>query len=127
MSATERAKGVAWTGGALRRAALAALGSPADPRARDALSRGWLDVAPGVARWQASRGPVDGLRVTLALDPAALEAVRAAPAVVDALNRALAAAVATRDGQSLFEFALQPLDDAGALVETPYRGRRPGP
>jgi hypothetical protein len=115
----------AWTAEALRRAALAALGPFGDERARDLLARGALEVTGAVAQWQASDGPVEGLRVTLAVDAEAVEQIRAAPALRDAICAALAAAVASRRGESLFEFALRPRSP-GDLEETPYRGRRPG-
>jgi hypothetical protein len=111
-----------WTGEALRRAAIAALGPLGDARARDALVHGVVVLRPGVARWQASHGPVEGVGVVLRLDGPRLE--RALPhAVEDALRAALAAAVATRPGESLFDFAIA-LGE-GDLAETPYRGRRP--
>jgi hypothetical protein len=113
-----------WTGEALRSAALAELGAFGDTRARDALLHASVEVTPGVARWEASSGPVEGHRVTLALEPARLEAIRAAPAIEDSLRAALAAAVATHPGESLFELTLRPLH-LDETSETPYRGRRP--
>jgi hypothetical protein len=112
-----------WNGASLRRAALDALGSLADERAREALAHGALEVTPRVASWQGSAGPFSGHRVVLVLDAARLQAVLDAPAVEDAIRSALAAAVATRPGESLFELALRPA--ARALSETPYRGRQP--
>ena len=112
-----------WTGDTLRRAALAALGPLGDARARDALLHGALILRPGVARWQGSQGPVEGLGVTLRLDGALYERA-VALAVEDALRAALAAAVATLPGESLFELTIQ-RSDADGLSETPYRGRRP--
>lgn len=112
-----------WTSESLRRAALAALGPVADELARDALGRGEIEIAPGVAHWEASAGRVEGHRVTLLLDVDHLERIRQRPAVYDAVCAAFAAAVATRPGESLFELELRPV--AGGLTETPYRGRRP--
>jgi hypothetical protein len=112
-----------WTGESLRRAALDALGPHGGELARDALVHGAIDLTPGVARWEASPGPVAGHRVTLALDPVRLGRIRREPAVYDALCAAVAAAVAMRPGESLFELALQ--TEAPGLAETPYRGRRP--
>ena len=81
-------------------------------------------MTPAVTQWEASTGRVEGHRVTLELDAERLARVRREPAVYDAVCAALAAAVATRAGESLFELAV----DAAArdLEETPYRGRRPG-
>jgi hypothetical protein len=47
-----------------------------------------------------------------------------AHAAEDALRAAVAAAVATRPGESLFEFAIERSDSDG-LADTPYRGRGP--
>jgi hypothetical protein len=112
-----------WTCESLRRAALDALGPHGGQAAREALAHGALDVTPGVARWESSPGPVAGHRVTLVLDAGRLDRIRREPAVYDALCAAIAAAVATRPGESLFELALQPA--APGLTDTPYRGRRP--
>jgi hypothetical protein len=114
-----------WTGEALRRDALAVLGPFGDERARDALGRGVLEVTAAGVQWQSSSGPVEGVRVTLALDAGALEQIRTAPALRDAICAALAAAVASRRGESLFEFLLR-LREPGDLDESPYRGHRPG-
>lgn len=112
-----------WTGEALRRAALEALGSLGNDRARDALVHGSIDLVLGVTHWEASAGRVDGHRVILRLDGARLERVRLDPAIYDALCAALATAVATHPAESLFEFELRPAVED--LAETPYRGRRP--
>jgi hypothetical protein len=111
-----------WTGDALRRAALDALGPQGDVRARDALVHGALEVTSDVARWQASRGPFEGVGVTLWLDGERLDRIAAAPAVNDVLRAAIAAAVATRTGESLFELTLGRAP-GGTMPETPYRGR----
>jgi hypothetical protein len=112
-----------WTSESLRRAALAALGPVADEVARDALGRGEIEIAPGVARWEASAGRVEGHRVTLRLDADRLQRIHQQPAIYDAICAAFAAAVATYPGESLFELELRP--GAGGLTETPYRGKRP--
>lgn len=111
-----------WTGDALRTAALEALGPLGDGRARDALVNGSLEVTSEVARWHASRGPFEGVGVTLWLDGERLDRIAAAPAVEDALRAAIAAAVATRAGESLFDLALRRTTGARP-PETPYRGR----
>jgi hypothetical protein len=113
-----------WTGESLRRAALDALGPHGNDLARDALVHGALEVTPGVARWEASAGPALGHRVTLVLDPGRLGGLRGAPAAHDSLCAALAAAVSTRPRESLFELQLRTADPG--LVESPYRGPRPG-
>jgi hypothetical protein len=95
----------AWGEEELRRAALEALG-PADPRARDVLARAEVTVAPAVARWDSSAGPVEAHRVTLGVDAGTLGAVRAAPSVVDMLCKAVAAALAARPGETLHDLRL---------------------
>jgi hypothetical protein len=112
-----------WTGEALRRAALDALGSTGNQPARDALAHGSIELALGVARWEASAGRVEGHRVILGLDGDRLEQIRRDPAIYDAICAALASAVATHPAESLFELELGPA--AENLTETPYRGRRP--
>ncbi len=112
-----------WTSESLRRAALDALGPHGSPLARDVLVNGALDVTPCVTRWEASAGRVEGHRVTLGVDGVRLARVRRDPAAYDALCAALAAVIATRPGESLFELAIEPA--ATDLAETPYRGRRP--
>jgi hypothetical protein len=112
-----------WTGESLRRAALDALGRHGADLARDALVHGAIDVTPGVTRWEASTGRVDGHRVTLVLDAARLDRIHREPAAADALCAALAAAVATRPGESLFELTFRAA--VHSLAETPYRGGRP--
>jgi hypothetical protein len=112
-----------WTGDSLRRAALEALGPHGGALARDALVHGAIDVTPGVARWEASTGPVEGHRITLVLDAGLVGQVREEPAAYDAICAAIAAAVAMRPGESLFELELHPAGQD--TIETPYRGRRP--
>ena len=112
-----------WTGASLRRAALEALGPVGDAVARDAVTRGEIEIAPGVARWEASAGRVEGHRITLCVDDVCLDRIRHQPAVYDAICAAFAAAVATRPGESLFELKLRSLESG--MTETPYRGRRP--
>jgi hypothetical protein len=112
-------------GESLRRAALDALGPHGSDLARDALVHGTLDVTTGVTRWEASKGRVEGHRVALGLDAGRLARLREAPAAYDAICAAVAAAVALRPGESLFELELHAA--AQGLAETPYRGRRPRP
>jgi hypothetical protein len=111
-----------WTGDALRAAAHAALGPMGDGRARDALENGSLEVISGVARWNASRGPFEGVGVTLWLDDERLDRIAAAPAVEDALRAAIAAAVSARPGELLFDLTLR-RETGKHPPETPYRGR----
>jgi hypothetical protein len=112
-----------WTSESLRRAARDALGPHGSELARDALLHGAIEVTPGVIRWEASAGRVEGHRITLRLDDVRLAQLRRDPAVYDALCAALAAAIATRAGESLFELALEP--SIPGLTDTPYRGPRP--
>ena len=95
-----------WGSEELRAVALEILGAHADERAVDALRRGRLVLTHGAARWVGSTGPVQGHRVTLGLDAQSLGQLRAAPATVDSLCAALAAAIARRPGETLLELSL---------------------
>jgi hypothetical protein len=91
----------------LRRAALDALGEHADERARDVLRRASIAI-DSAFRWASALGwdkRRNGVRVTLAVDAATLGMLRAAPAVADALNVAVAGAVATEREAKLVDFA----------------------
>ncbi len=96
-----------WTPEDLRRAAIEGLDAHADVRVRDALSHGTLSMTPGVTRWESSHGPVEGHHVILALDAGRLGALRAAPAVIDALCAAVSATVASRPGEALTDLVLR--------------------
>jgi hypothetical protein len=94
-----------WSGEELRRAALAALGEHADERARETLMHASVAVV-GAAGWEGSGGPVEAHRVLLGVDARTLGGLRAAPAVIDALGAALAAAMAARRGDALLDLQL---------------------
>lgn len=96
----------AWSGEELRRAALATLGEHADERARDALAHASITVV-GAAGWDGSAGPVEAHGVTLGFDARTLGGLRAAPALADALCAAVAAAIATRPGETLLDLQLR--------------------
>jgi hypothetical protein len=104
----------------LRRAALSALGPHSDERARDAVVHGSITLVAGVGRWVGSGGPVEALRVLLALDARRLGAVRAAPGVADALCAGFAAAVATHPGEALLDLVLR-WDPEGRPSAAAYR------
>jgi hypothetical protein len=114
-----------WGTEELRDAALRGLGEHADGRARDALARGELAIAPGVVRWDASAGPVDAHDVVLAVDAATLGALRAVPHLADALVAALAAAVAIRPGEALRDLSFRWAPPAA--TPTGYRDVPPPP
>lgn len=97
----------AWTPEELRRAAIEGLDAHADVRVRDALGHGTLSMTPGVTRWESSHGSVEGHHVILAVDAGRLGALRAAPAVIDALCAAVSATIASRRGEALTDFALR--------------------
>jgi hypothetical protein len=97
----------AWNAEELRRAVLDALGPHVDERAREALRLGRFALAPEVAQWESSGGTTAGHRVVIALDAARLGALRASHASVDAIGSAVAAAVATRPGQTMLELSLE--------------------
>ena len=109
--------GERWGSEELRRAALVALGKHADRRAVDALGSAFITVTPGAAHWQSSAGPVHAHRVTLGLDARRLGQLRAAPATVDALCAAVAAAIAQRPGQTLLELSLRWAPGAGVVAK----------
>ena len=106
----------------LRRAALERLGPLASPVARDALERGVLEVEPDVLAWEGSLGAIHGHRVFVGVDAELFHLISAAPAVVDALTAAVAAAIAERGGSALAELKIQRHD--GPVPGTPYRGRQ---
>jgi hypothetical protein len=112
-----------WTSESLRRAALDALGPLGSELAREALVHGAIDVRPSVTQWEASAGRVDGHRVTIGLDDTRLAQVRRDHSAYDALCAAIASAIATQPGESLFELTVEPA--VPGMTETPYRGRRP--
>jgi hypothetical protein len=89
----------------VRRAGLEALGEHADERAREALAH--ATVAMAEVRQSGAWPIYVGYRVTLAVDAGTLGVLRAAPAVVDALGAALAAAVAATPGAKLVDLALR--------------------
>jgi hypothetical protein len=89
----------------LRRAAMEALGQHADERARDALAHAAVAMATAP---QSTKWPIYvGYRVTLAVDAATLGVLRGAPATIDALGAAVAAAVAATPGEKLVDLALR--------------------
>lgn len=79
-------------GSALRDRALDALGPYADPRARALLEGAEVIVDEAVRAWTSSTGAMRAHRVWVCVDARSLGAVRAAPAVEDALQRAFAQA-----------------------------------
>jgi hypothetical protein len=92
-----------WSGEDLRRRALEALGEHADERAREALAHADVAVAVGVTSWDGSAGRMEAHGVTLGVDARTLGALRGVPALTDALCAAVAAAIATRPGQTLHD------------------------
>ena len=87
-------------------------------------SRVTLTIAPGVSTWEGSEGRVEAHRVTLALDARTLGRVRASHALVDALDAALAKAVAQRRGEALVGVELRWARGGSRAVA---RGYRDGP
>ncbi|HEY6461768.1 MAG TPA: hypothetical protein VIY73_16495, partial [Polyangiaceae bacterium] len=114
-----------WGTEELRDAVLRGLGEHADGRARDALVHGTLAFAQGVARWDASAGPVEAHDVVLAVDAATLGALRAVPHLADALVAAFAAAIATRRGEALRDLSFRWAPPAA--TPTGYRDGPPPP
>ena len=114
-----------WSGGELRRLALDALGEHSDERARDALAHATVTVAETTARWEGSAGPVEAHDVTLGLDARRLGALRATPALTDALYAAIAAAIAVRPRETLHDVVLR-WEPAMQATGSGYRGSPPG-
>jgi hypothetical protein len=93
---------------ALRRRALDELGPLGDALARTALEVGRLEMELGVATWEASHGTVRAHRGVLVLPNDLHARVTAAPGSVDAITRAVAAAVAGGDPlASLYDLVLR--------------------
>jgi len=111
-------------GEALRRQALEELGPLAPALAHDALTAAGITIDADVLAWEGSLGTVHAHRVFLALDEALLLGVRAAPAVVDALTAAVAAALSRTPRVALAElvFTLRAGNEASG-GQTAYRGR----
>jgi hypothetical protein len=106
----------------LRREALARLG-PSEPElAREALEAGTLAVEPDVIAWEGSLGPVRAHRVTLLVAVELSAALEEHPSSVDALTRAIAAAVAATPGVALAALEIGASDGPPPRA-TPYRGR----
>jgi hypothetical protein len=100
----------------LRRSALVLLGDQGDAHAIELLAHAGLSVARAIARWDSSSGPVEGHRVTLALDASQLGELRANPAAYDAICAALATAIAMDPGESLHELVTRWAPDAHAAA-----------
>jgi hypothetical protein len=113
-----------WAAAELRIAVLEALGPHADERARDAVQSGTVSIAPSVARWESSAGPIEGHRVVLAVDAGRLGKLRASHASVDAVAAAFVAVVATRPGQAMADLSLE-WSGQGDVMESGYRGAQP--
>jgi hypothetical protein len=111
----------------LRHAALDGLGPYADERTRQALQGAELRLDPAVTSWESSAGPVQGHRVTLAVDAATLARLRAAPALEDALHAALATAIASRKGEALAGLELRWAREGTHAAAHGYRDRPPDP
>lgn len=88
---------------ALRDGALEALGAHGDPRSRDVLARALIAIDHNAERWVASEGVVHAHRVTLGVDARTLARLDHPPAVRDAVEAALAAAIARRPGEALLD------------------------
>jgi hypothetical protein len=107
----------------LRQAALDALGELADERARDILRRASLQIASS-RRFGYYTPVFDAFRVTLGVDASTLGLLTAAPALVDAVNAALAVAVATGHDQKLVDLAFR-WSPAARPHPTAYRDAAP--
>ena len=86
---------------------------------------GAIDVTPGVSRWEASTGRVEGHRVTLELDAARLARMCAAnpPFTTRSARRSRRP---SRRVQANRSSSWRFVPAADGIEETPYRGRRPG-
>lgn len=105
---------------ALRRAALDALGALGDAIAREALERGVIEVVADRTTWEGTAGTMHGDGVVLRLPETLRRRVLETPSVVDALEKAVGAALGARPLRSLFELTIEIGDERSA--STPYRG-----
>jgi hypothetical protein len=106
---------------ALRLVALGSLVIEAPPLAREALECGELEIQPNVLSWTGSLGDIAGHRVVLRLDAELRDRVLAAPAVVDVLTAAIAAAVRASSGGTLAELEIA-AGKGPRAPRSPYRG-----
>jgi hypothetical protein len=112
----------------LRHQALDALGPYADERAREVLQGAELRVDRDVTGWESSAGPVQGHRVTLAVDASTLARLRTTPALEDALHAAVATAIAgARTGDALVALELRWAREGTHASAHGYRDRPPDP
>lgn len=111
-------------GPALRAMALDALGPYADPRARALLERADVEVDEAVRAWTSSSGAVRAHRVRVCVDARSLGAVRASPAIEDALQGAFARAFTAWPHDTLDALSLVWNGALAARVEG-YRGSSP--
>lgn len=111
-------------GSALRTLTLDALGPYADPRARTLLEGAEVVVDEAVRAWTSSVGAMRAHRVRLCVDARSLGAVRAAPAIEDALHRAFAQAFTAWPHDTLDALAIAWNGALAARVEG-YRGSTP--
>ena len=111
-------------GSALRTLGLEALGPYADPRARTLLEGADVEVDEAVRAWTSSTGAVRAHRVRVCVDARSLGAVRAAPAIEDALQRAFAKAFTAWPHDTLDALVIEWNGALTARVEG-YRGSTP--
>lgn len=106
----------------LRHRGLAELGGLAPPLALEALGSAVLEIEPDVLAWEGTLGTRRAHRVLLVVEPDLADALRGAPSAVDALTRALAAALAD-GGEALAALDIEARVGARAVAKTsPYRG-----
>ncbi len=105
----------------LRRRALEVLGAEGHAAAREALEAGVLEIERDVSQWEGTSGTVRGHRVFVVVPAEMLGTVAASMMAQDALSWSIAAALAERGGEALFDLRYE----AGARPRSarggPYR------
>ncbi len=97
------------------------LGAEGHETAIEALESGALEVEPDVTTWEASSGTVRGHRVWAVLPAELLGRVAASLMAQDALAWAIAAALAERAGEALYDLRYEAGDVAAPPGGGPYR------
>ncbi len=108
----------------LHHRALERLGPLASTLAREALESAIVEVEPEVLAWTGTSGTVRGHLVLLWVEPSLASRVNGAPSALDELTAAIAAAVATEEGNALAELkVVARKSDSTPVRASPYRGR----
>jgi hypothetical protein len=105
----------------LRLRALEVLGPEGQEIARDALEGGALEVEHDVSSWEGTAGTVRGHRVHVIMDAETLGRVAASMMAQDALSYVIAAALAERHNEALYDLRYEAGDIPSSPGGGPYR------